>query len=220
MPISQIIMARGTSGGGGGGGSYPVPGDGSYQSYWPSSSEFVSQGTPFVVNGGVASIDNPSAGWIRRTYGGQWSIPGINGNDNPSIFNGTVLSTDADVYGGFGTTSGADNFAMEWKGYIQVFNTGNYNFLIDSDDVAMFWIGDAALDPNFDNKLLWSNNDSDLNANSPNLYSGLYYPVRMRFQEWSGAESCQVYMGLVGSGADLQSMSNWTLRFNGNTGGY
>lgn len=218
MPIAQILLARRTSGGGGGsGGGYPSPGA-NIQSTWPNSGGTSTQGGAYVVDGGVASIDNPQAGWVRRTYTGQWSTNG--GDDNPGLFDGTILSSVVDTYGGFGSVDTSDNFAMEWRGYMQVFNTGAYNFLVDSDDVAMFWIGSAALDPTFSNKLCYSNNNNQLNPNSPILTGGLYYPIRMRFQEWSGAERCQVYAGLVGSGADFAAMNNWSITHNGNTGGY
>ncbi len=225
MPISQILMTAGSAGGGGGGGggytdSGPSPGGGDYLNSWPNSAGWSTQGSAFVVDGSVESIDNLSAGWSRKIYTGIWSVQGVNGNDVPGIFDGVPNFTVADAYGGFGTDMTGDNYCMEWKGYIQISTTGNYNFLLDSDDVAMFWIGSAAVTPNFDNKLLWTNNGSQLNANSPNLYSGLYYPIRMRFQEWSGAERCQLYMGQVGSGLPLQAMGTWALSHNGNTQGY
>lgn len=230
MPITQILFTQGSAaggggGGGGGGGSYtgsgPVPGE-NRQTSWPDSAGWSTQGSAYIVDGGVASIDNPQNGWMRRIYPGIWSMPGINGNDVPSLFNGAPTFQEIDIHGGFGQSGTGDNYAMEWKGYIQIFNTGTgvYNFLLDSDDISMFWIGSAALDPNFDNKILWTNNGSQLNSNSVILSNGLYYPIRMRFQEWSGAERCQVYMGQVGSGSPLQSMSLWPIFYNGNTQGY
>ena len=228
MPISQIIMARGSASGGGGGGgggggnTYPLPGTGSYQTFWPNSAGTPPLGSGYIPDGGVVSIDNPTAGWIRRTYGGIWSNTFSQGNDNPSLFDGAPLATDIDTFGGFGSTAGADNFAMEWKGYLQVTNNdiGVYNFLLDSDDVAMFWIGSPALNPDSNFPFIISNNDNQLNSVSVFLSNGLYYPIRMRFQEWSGAERCQLYMGQVGSGFNLNSMSNWSITHNGNTGGY
>jgi hypothetical protein len=228
MPISQIIMARGSAGGGGGGGggggsyngSGPTPGQGSYLGAWSGSAGWSAQGTPFDPGNGLASIDNPQPGWMRRIYPGLWSNLGTAGDDVPGLFDGAPTFQEIDVFGSFGQTAIGDNYAMEWKGYIQVFNTGTYNFLIDSDDVAMFWIGSAALNPTFNNKLCYSNNSNQLNPNSVILTTSLYYPIRMRFQEWAGAERCQIFTGLVGSGADLAAMSNWTLRYNGNTQGY
>jgi hypothetical protein len=226
MPISQILLTANSGGGGGGGGGGnptfpPAPGSGSYQSFWPNSA-FTTQGGGYIPGGGVASIDNPTAGWYRNVHTGFWSNIGTAGDDNPGLFGGAPDFSGFDTYGGFGTTTTGDNYAIEWKGYIQVTNndTGVYNFLIDSDDVAMFWIGSAALNPTFSNKLCYSNNDSQLNPNSVFLSNGLYYPIRMRFQEWSGAERCQLYLGQVGSGFNLNSMSNWSITHNGNTGGY
>ena len=227
MPISQIIMARTASGGGGGGGGGnptfpPAPGSGSYQSFWPNSAGTPPLGSGYIPDGGVASIDNPTAGWYRNVHTGIWSNIGTAGNDNPGLFSGTPDFSGFDVYGGFGTTTAGENYAIEWKGYLQVTNNdiGVYNFLIDSDDVAMFWIGSPALNPDSNFPFIISNNSNQLNSVSVFLSNGLYYPIRMRFQEWSGAERCQLYLGQVGSGSNLQAMSNWSITHNGNTGGY
>jgi len=217
MPITQILMTAGSGGGGGGyNGSGPLPGEGSYQSSWSVIGGYIAQGTPFDPGGGVASVNNASVGWFRTIFSGIWSNGGS--NDNPGIFNGSPNFSTADSYGGFGQTGTGDNYCMEWRGYIQIFNTDTYNFLTDSDDVAMFWIGTAALDPDNNAPLCTSNNGFQLNANSVNLTAGLFYPIRMRFQEWSGDERCQVYAGIVSN--SLTAMNNWNLRYNANTNGY
>ena len=225
MPISQILLTANSGGGGGGGGGPtfpPVPGSGSYQSFWPNSAGTSAQGGGYTPDGGVASIDNPTAGWYRNVHTGFWSNIGTAGDDNPSLFAVAPDFSGSDTYGGFGGTVTGENYAIEWKGYLQVTNNdiGVYNFLIDSDDVAMFWIGSPALNPDSNFPFIISNNSNQLNSVSVFLSNGLYYPIRMRFQEWSGAERCQVFMGEVGSGFNFDSMSNWSLTHNGNTGGY
>lgn len=224
MPITQVLLtattAQGGGGGGGGGGSVPAPGSGSYNSEWPNSAGWSAQGLVSDPGSGVGGITNQTAGWIRRTYSGTWSNGG--GNDNPSLFNGTATDTVADGYGGFGQTSTSDSFAIEWKGYFAPFVTGTYNFLLDSDDVAMFWIGDGALNPEGFNPWCTSNNGSQLNPNSASLTQGFAYPIRMRFQEWSGAERCQLYLGRVGTGTPLYAMNAWynNMLYNSATTGY
>lgn len=194
----------------------PTPGSGEYNIFF--SGTYAELGTPFNPGGGRSAVFNEWDGWIRKTYNGIWSTNGI--NDNPSLFNDAPIDTvQADDYGGFGTQSlDSQNYAIEWKGYIQAPSTGNFNFLIDADDVAMFWIGTGALDPDNNTPLLSTNNSATVNANSVTLTQGLYYPVRMRFQEWSGAEKCQVYMATVNG--TLYAMNSYTLRNDSSYGGY
>ena len=223
MPITQLIMARNTSGGGGGGGggggSYPVPGGGFYLASWPDSAGWSAQGSVGDPGSGVGGIANQTIGWIRRTYSATWSASGS--NNNPSAFNGTVVDETADVYGGFGTISLNENYCMEWKGYFVPPVTGTYNFLLDSDDVAMFWIGDGALNPESVGPICTANNSNQLNPNSVSLTSGLAYPIRMRYQEWSGNERCQVFVGQVGTGTPLYAMQTWNASLvYSSTGGY
>jgi hypothetical protein len=225
MSIVQTVIGAivsSTSGGGGGGGGFngaPIPGNGSYLTEWPNSAGWSAQGSPYTTSGGISSIPNQTFGWRRTTEQGIWSNSG--GNDNPSIFNaGSYASYD--TYGGFGTTSVSDNYCCEWKGYLQAPANGVYNFLLDSDDVAMFWIGDGALNPESINPICTSNNSNQLNINSEIMTGGMWYPIRMRYQEWSGNERCQIFFGQVGSGTPLYAMSQWTDRmgWNGGTLGY
>lgn len=208
MPSVQILMTRSSGGGGGGGGfnGPPNPGSGAYQTEWPDSAGWSTQGMAYDPGSGISSVANPTWGWRRTTEQGSWSYGG--GNDNPNIF---LAGTGGayDNYGGFGTTSVSENYCCEWKGYIQAPATGTFNFLIDSDDVAMFWIGDGALNPEGIAPHCQSNNGSQLNPSSVSLTGGYWYPIRMRYQEWSGAERCQIYFGQVGSGLPLYAMSQW-----------
>jgi hypothetical protein len=227
MPISQIIMARGSAGGGGSGGfnGSPGPGTGSYLNSWPGSEGWSVQGSPSDPGGGISSIPNRTWGWRRVTYPGIWSNTFSQGNDNPSLFSGSETDATYDAYGSFGTTGQSDNYAMEWKGYIKATTTSAYNFLIDSDDVAMFWIGSAALDPDSNFPLITSNNSNQLNSNSVLLTADTWYPIRMRFQEWSGAERCQVFFGPAGTSNPLFSVYYWhnnydALGWNTGTNGY
>lgn len=220
--IQAFIGAIVSSSSGGGGSGYqgaPGPGTGSYNNYWSGSEGWSAQGTPFDPGGGISAIDNPTWGWRRTTAQGYWSNNG--NNDNPGIFNAGYDAT-YDNYGGFGTTSLSDFYACEWKGYIRAPSTGSFNFLLDSDDVAMFWIGTAALNPDSNQPLLTTNNGSQLNSNSVSLTSNIWYPIRMRYQEWSGNERCQIYFGPAGSSNPVYAMNNWQdyMGWNINTLGY
>lgn len=222
MPITQILLtATAAQGGGGGGGSYPLPGGGAYMSEWPNSAGWSAQGLVSDPGSAVGIVGNPTAGWFRRTNVGVWSNGGA--NDNPSVFDNNLVGTIVDTMGGFGQIdSGFDNYAMEWQGYFVPSATGTYNFLLDSDDVAMFWIGDGALNPQAVNPWCASNNGSQLNPNSASLTQNLAYPIRMRFQEWSGAERCQLFVGQVGTGTPLYAMNAWPFNMlhNSGTSGY
>lgn len=221
--IQALVGSIGSSGSGGGGGynGTPSPGSGAYNNSWSGSEGWSAQGTPFDPGGGVASISNPTWGWRRTTEQGYWSYIGSAGNNNPNIFNAGNEGS-YDNFGGFGDIAFSDTYCCEWKGYIQAPSTGNFNFLLDSDDVAMFWIGNGALNPEGVSPICSSNNGSHLNSNSVSLVSGILYPIRMRYQEWSGNERCQIYFGPVNSANPLYAMSNWqaNMSWNADTAGY
>ena len=185
---------------------FPAPNSGSFNTNRGSS--FGSVGTPYDPGGGIVTVGSMWDGLQRKTYNGVWSNNG--GNDNPSLFNGSPDEIIySDVYVSFGSQSAsAIDYAMEWKGYIQApGNNAYYNFYLESDDYAMVWIGDAALDPDNNTPLITTNNAGALNTNSIQMTSGLYYPIRLRFQERSGGEYCQLYMSV--EGGTLLSMNNW-----------
>ena len=227
MSIVQTLIGAIVSSGGGGGAfnGAPNPGAGSYESYWPGSQGWSVQGSPSDPGNGISSVPNRTWGWRRVTYQGQWSYPGSGGNNNPSLFSGGETGATYDAYGGFGTVEQSDNYALEWKGYIKATTTAAYNFLIDSDDVAMFWIGSAALNPDSYSPLVSGNNSNQLNNNSVSLTADTWYPIRMRYQEWSGGERCQVYFGPAGTLDPLYSVNWWhvnydALGWNTSTNGY
>lgn len=202
----------------GGGGTYPEPGSGSYS--FNGGGGFSQVGTAYDPGGALDNVTSPQAGWWRIAVPGTWSNSG--NNDNPSIFQSAV-SGIVDTYGGFGFNQLSDNFAMEWKGYIRAYTTATYwNVRIESDDVARFWIGSAALDPDNNDSHAYSNNNTVLNNNSLLLTDGKWYPIRLRFQEWSGAEYCQVYFAAEGGTMlPVKTLSDaGHIVFNASTAGY
>jgi len=219
------IVSSGSGGGGGGFNGSPSPGSGTYQSSWPGSEGWSVQGSPSDPGGGISNVPNWTWGWRRVTYPGQWSYPSSGGNDNPGILSGGEIDATYDAYGSFGYTDQSDNYAMEWKGYIKATVTSAYNFLLDSDDVSMFWIGSAALNPDSNSPLVSANNSNQLNGTSVSLTADTWYPIRMRYQEWSGGERCQLFYGPAGSPNTLYSVNHWytnynALGWNTGTGGY
>ena len=216
MPITQILLtattAQGGGGGGGGGGdTYPLPGSGSYTSNTGSAGGVL--GFAFNPGGGVESVSNSQNGWAYYIKDGRF-------NSDTTFFNG-VARTGADIYGGFGFQNlPKDEYAIQWVGYLPVPTTGDYNIYLTSDDLLYFWIGTNALEGNynFNNYHSSTNNSSNYANNSVTLTGGLYYPVRMWFQEWSGAERAQVLFGLAASNA--LAMNQYTIVNNSQTEGH
>lgn len=212
MPITQILLtATAAAGGGGGGGSYPTPGSGSYINSINTAGGVL--GFPDRYAGAVLSVDNSENGWAYYIKNGRF-------NSDVGFFNG-VTRTGVDPYGGFGDQDlGRDEYAIQWVGYIQVPTTGDYNIYLTSDDLLYFWIGSNALAGNFNfsNHHYSTNNSSNYANNSVTLVGGVYYPIRMWFQEWSGAERAQVLIGPVASNA--VSMTQWTVVNNSQTSGH
>jgi hypothetical protein len=211
MPITQILLTATTAAGGGPGG-YPVPGSGTYISNTGGAPGGV-QGTAYDPGGGVESVGNSQNGWAYYIKDGQF-------NSDTTFFNG-VAKTGADTYGGFGLQEIApENYATQWVGYFPVPTTGDYNVHLIGDDLVYFWIGTAALEGNFNfsNYHHSVNNGNGYNTNSLALTGGLYYPVRMWFQEFGGAESAQVLIGPAASNA--VAMNQYTIVNNSQSEGH
>jgi hypothetical protein len=216
MPITQILLtasaSQGGGGGGGGGGeSYPLPGSGSYINSINTAGGVL--GFPDRYAGAVLSVDNNEGGWAYYIKNGRF-------NSDVGFFNG-VARTGVDPYGGFGSQNlPTEDYAIQWVGYIQVPTTGDYNIYLTSDDLLYFWIGSNALAGNFNfsNFHYSTNNSSNYANNSVTLVGGVYYPIRMWFQEWSGAEYAQVLIGPVLQNA--VSMAQWTIVNNSQTNGH
>jgi hypothetical protein len=211
MPITQILLTATTAAGGGPGG-YPVPGSGTYISNVGAAVGGV-QGTAYDPGSGVESVGNSQNGWAYYIKDGRFE-------SDTTFFNG-VAKTGADTYGGFGLQNlGKEEYAIQWVGYLPVPTTGDYNISLSSDDVLYFWIGTNALSGNFNlsNHHHSENNGQSYAGNSVTLTGGLYYPVRMWFQEWSGAENAQVFFGLASSNA--VAMNQYTIVNNSQTEGH
>jgi len=216
--IGAIVSSGSGGGGGGGGTSYPLPGT-NYVAQ--GASGFSVNGTAYDPGGAVDGIYAASTGWRRVTTAGTWSVSG--NDDYPGIFV-TEDQAVVDAYGGFGYTNldASSYYAMEWKGYIKAVAGSYHNFYTTSDDVCMFWIGNAALNPTQGNAYVISNGGTTYPTNSLLLTEDKWYPIRMRFQEWSGAENCQVFY--ASEGGTAYGMLNYftadRLRYNGYTNNY
>jgi hypothetical protein len=179
----------------------------------------------------------PIDGLYRRKYVGNFSENYIDevsyvfdtGFMKPA--NGPISEAayEVDTYGGFGLRTDLDaenGYAFEWKGYIQAPVTGNYNFFATVDDDCIIWIGDPATATT-----LGSTTSDYLFAQSGNtrnnatvgvaMTANKWYPIRIWFQEWGGAEKFQ--LGASNSANATRyglGGTNFAFKHNSTTKGY
>jgi len=220
-------------------GDYPVPGSGTWKTAATALSgvTYSAIGTPYNPGGNVATVANSAAGLLRKKYDGNFSSTS---SSNPSTWNYSFFGTAdfikeiADEYVSWGQQTdgeglGESLFSIEWKGYVQVPTTQNYNFFAESDDHIAMWIGTAATNaPANATKSMGGNNNSMpgdassvgtvANTNSVTLTAGQWYPVRIWFSEHTGGCKAQIYAqgadGTKFNGEDL------TWAYNSATGGF
>ncbi len=187
------------------------------------------QGTKYTPTY-VASVTNETAGLYRRKYVGNF-----NSSNGSTTFDMSFFSTpshgpiseaayEIDEYVSFGQRGDLpyeSGYSFEWKGYLQVPLTGDYNTHISCDDNVVMWIGDNALPANITdtNYHQFSGYTSGYNTN-PNsiaLTTGVWYPVRIWFTEYGGAERFQLYMS---TGSNTYNGEDLTWAHNSATKGY
>ena len=219
-------------------GDYPVPASGTFKTAATALSgiTYADIGTPYDPAGNVATVANTAAGLLRKKYDGNFTATATSA---PSTWDYTFFSTadfikeiaDESVSWGQQTDGpglGESLFSIEWKGYVQVATTQNYNFYAESDDHIAMWIGtDATGTPANATRLLGSNNKSMpgnaatagvYGVNSVTLTAGQWYPVRIWFSEHTGGCKAQVYA----QGADGTKLNgeDLTWAYNTATGGF
>ena len=221
-------------------GDYPVPGSGDTPYKLGATGlagiTYANVGTPYNPGGNIATVSNTASGLYRTKYDGNFttSSAALPATWTYNFFDtATAIKSIADTYVSWGQQTdgeglGEHNFSMEWKGYIQVPTTQNYNFYAESDDHIAMWIGTAATGtPANNTRLLGSNNKnmpSDAatagvrGANSVTLTAGQWYPVRVWFSEHTGGCKAQIYA--QGANGAKFSGSELTLAYNTATSGY
>lgn len=222
-------------------GDYPVPGSGTIAAYKTGAQglfgiTYANIGTPYNPGGDITTVANSASGLLRKKYDGNFTAAS---NSAPSTWNYNFFSTAtfikeiADTYVSWGQQLdgpglGESLFSMEWKGYVQVPTTQNYNIYAESDDHIALWIGtDATSAPANATRLLGSNNKSMpggattagvYGANSVTLTAGKWYPIRIWFSEHTGGCKAQVYFH--GADGAKFSGSELTFAYNTATGGF
>jgi hypothetical protein len=189
-----------------------------------------------ITASGLASVTNSTSGLIRQKYVGNFSTTyiknvswGAGMNMNFFVPANGPISTDAlevDTYTGFGlrTDLGSENgYAFEWKGYIQAKVSGNMQFFATVDDDVVVWIGAPALSPASNNYLFAKSGAVRDGTDGVTVEANKWYPVRIWFQEFGGAEKMQlgasnsVNSTLYGLGTGA---TQFTVAHNSTTRGY
>lgn len=234
--IIQTIIGTVQSGGGGLDTSYPVPGSGDYQTANTALSgiTYANLGTPYAPTGDVASVLNSGLGLYRSKYNGNFCSLALDtvSSYNLTFFNElTPMASLGDIYVSWGAQTdgplpGQSLFSIQWKGYLQVPSTQNYNLYVTSDDTCAVWIGSSAVTGfNAGNCIVSSSNKglpgqaaSSRAANSMTLNSSKWYPIRIWFSEFTGGCKFQLFM----QGADGTKLRGTDLSwaYNDSTGGF
>ena len=165
--------------------------------------------------GSVTTVPGtPASGLYRRKHVGLcFDGANLTGTYNMSFFSDPMtgpISTaehEVDTYIGFGQRNDLpfeDGYSFEWKGYIKVPASGNYNTFISCDDDVAVWLGSAALSPTNSNQFhkqpYVNANASGGCTNSVTLDSTKWYPIRIWFTEFGGAERFKFYMNSSANG--------------------
>jgi hypothetical protein len=216
---------------GSGGSTSTVPGLEYLTAIETNMGSYALKGTAYDPGGSTATVANMVAGTWRNKYVGEW----MTSADSTATWNmnffttSTVISTDArsvDTYMSFGGRTDLgyeDGYSLEWKGYLQVPQSGNWNTYLDVDDEVIMWVGAAAINPtttNWHHKGKYNNaGQPSANVNTLILSSGTYYPVRLRFVEYGGAERMQVFMNTNSTSTQYNGL-DLTWAHNSVTKGY
>lgn len=149
----------------------------------------ITGGSSPVLSAGMYSCPAPVTPEAMCTSGGI-PTPGLEGSYYNSVdLTGGVTATRIDSTVDFdwdtGTTGvtglGANQFSIEWNGYIYAAETGYYSFQTDSDDGVRLWVGGELVIEN------WTEHAEATNTSSGvSLVAGETYSIRMQFYENGG----------------------------------
>lgn len=218
----------------------PFPGTGTFRALSTYIGPWSSSGITFddIRSSGLTAVPNSANGLYRKKYVGNFATTYVHQTTPPFTLDMTFFGNrahgpiseaahevDTTVSFGLRTDLGYENnYAFEWKGYIQAPVTGNMRFGATVDDDAVMWIGAAALSPTASNYLFAQSGDNNRSrTNGVTVEAGKWYPVRLWFQEWGGAEKFQlgasnsVNATLYGAGA---GGTPFTVAYNTATKGY
>jgi len=210
-PVIPAGMDRNEPLAGSGGSNSTVPGTFAATSTYVTAFNATGMTYRDISATALDSITNQTSGLYRRKYVGNFSTDYLQDTTPAWDFNVNFMNTPAngpistadkevDTYGGFGARSdlsAENNYAFEWKGYIQAPATGNFNFFATVDDDCVVWIGAPATAGQLGkttSTYLFAQTGGARNGTTAGvaMTAGKWYPIRMWFQEWSGAETFQL----------------------------
>ena len=118
-----------------------------------------------------------------------WGANGLIGQYyNNNSYTGSPAYTQIDPTINFNWGTGSptsinnDNFSIIWTGYIYIPETANYTFYAAHDDVMVVTIGGTEVY----NNTTWTGGSNKYNNFSMNNLASGYYPIQIKFIEWSG----------------------------------
>lgn len=157
----------------------------------PSSGGYsaIAGGNTPILSSGIYSCPTPVPPEAMCTTGGI-PTPGLEGDYYNTVdFTGGVIGTrvDATVDYDWGTGApgvtgvNANQFSVDWNGYIRVEETGYYSFQTDSDDGVRLWVGGQLLINNWSDHAVVTDTSSGIS-----LEAGETYAIQMQFYENGG----------------------------------
>ena len=223
---------------GSGGGNNTVPG--TFASIDSVVGPFSSGGITFrdISASAVDTVPNSAAGLYRRKYVGNFATTYVKDTTPPYTLDmgffgvkshGPISEPayEVDTYLSFGARTDLgyeNNYAFEWKGYMQAPVTGNMRIGAIVDDDCVFWIGAPALNPANNNYLFaQTGNANRSGTDGVAITAGKWYPVRIWFQEWGGQELFQLGASQSANGTKYgigAGGTPFTVAYNTTTKGY
>ena len=180
----------------------PAPGSGTFAATL-SGANLTKVGTAYTATG-VTTITSPVAGLWRKKYKGNFGASAGSGINVNFVSTSTGYFGKPDTYVSFGDQNIAteENYTFDWQGYFKAPADGVYNFYVKTDDDTYLWLGANAQSITTSNYHLYASNATGAkNSNSVNLTADTYYPVRIQFGEYSGAEKMQIFWASTSSAA-------------------
>ena len=210
-PVIPAGMDRNEPLAGSGGANNTVPGTFAATSTYVTAFNATGMTYRDISATALDSITNQTSGLYRRKYVGNFSDDYLKDTTPAFDFDvnymkdrshGPISTADkeVDIYGGFGDRSdltAENNYAFEWKGYIQAPVTGNFNFFATVDDDCVVWIGAPATATTLGkttSDYLFAQTGGTRNGSTAGvaMTADKWYPIRIWFQEWAGNEAFQL----------------------------
>lgn len=188
----------------------PLPGSGTLSAIGTFVGSYSAVGMSYrnISASALDAVTNSAEGLYRRKYVGNFSDSyikdvswAIDVNYMKSRSHGPISTPDheVDTTAAFsrGDLTNENNYALEWKGYIQAPATGNFNFFATVDDDCVVWIGAPATATTLGattSDYLFAQSGGTRNGSTTGvaMTANKWYPIRIWFQEWAGAEKFQL----------------------------